>query len=246
MMSKLTSDLAGLVTSYPWPGQRPDAPVSEWGWGIEGRELLDIRLPTNARVVVEIGSLLGSSARYFAERYPSAHIFCIDPWFDVDDPKDRPFLEHAPELTDFVTSQEDGIYQIFLASNWELRDRLTPLRGFSPDMLTPINRAGIDPDVVYIDGSHTYEDVIADIVTARALFPTAVLCGDDWDWPGVKHAVSYVARNRGDEIHSLGNTWLLDHDGSNERHPAPSARTVGPVERSALGKLASRVATRGK
>jgi len=233
--------LDDLVNAHPWPAGRPDAPVSEWGWGIEGRELLDAELPADVRFVVEVGSLLGASARYFAERFADAHIFCVDPWFDVDDPANRPFLAHAPELTDFVTTQTDGIYQIFLASNWELRHRLTPLRGFSPDMLAPIHAAGIQPDVVYIDGSHTYEDVIADVVTARALFPHAVLCGDDWDWPGVKHAVSYVATNRGDRIKSLGNTWLLECDGFDGRKPAPSARTVGPVERSLLGKLAGRI-----
>ncbi len=233
--------LNDLVNAYPWPTRRPDAPASEWGWGIEGRELLDSMLPKEARFVVEIGSLLGSSARYFAERYPEAHVFCIDPWFDVDSAKDRPFLNHAPELTEFVTKEKDGIYQIFLASNWELRDRLTPLRGFSPDMMSPVHSAGVEPDIVYVDGSHVYEDVLADVAVARALFPNAVLCGDDWDWPGVKHAVNYLAANRGDQVHSEGNTWLLQQNKAAERHPAPSAHTVGAVERHPVVRMLRQV-----
>lgn len=229
--------LAALAAAHPWPASRPESPTSDWGWGIEGEDLLRRAVPTTATVVVEIGTLLGASARFFATHCPEATIVCVDPWFDVDDPADRPFLAEVPELTEAVVGRPDGIHQVFLASNWDLRDRLIPVRGFSPDALAPIHGHGVEADVVYIDGSHVYEDVIADLTTARALFPDAVLCGDDWNWPGVHHAVGYVATNRGDTIETAGNTWLLHRGGGTGRHPAPSARTVGPVEHSLPRKL---------
>ncbi len=233
-----------LAATHPWPETKPDAPASTWGWGLDGQDLLKKHIASDARVIVEIGSLLGSSARFLADHCPDAHLFCVDPWFDVTDAADRPFLEHVPELTDFVTGQTDGIYQIFLASNWELRHRLTPLRGFSPDMLAPIHAHGIQADAVYIDGSHVYEDVLADVIAARMLFPAAVLCGDDWNWPGVQHAVNYVAANRGDRVLSVGNTWLLEQHGDGGRHSAPSARTVGPVEHSPPVRIAKALRSR--
>lgn len=238
------SGVSALADAHPWPRERPEVPTSTWGWGIDGIELLRAAVPSDAAVIVEIGSLLGASARFLADHCPDAHLFCIDPWFDVSDPADRPFLAHVPELADVVTTQPDGLYRVFLASNWHLRHRLTPLRGYSPDLLAPIHRCGIEPAAVYIDGSHVYEDVIADVVTARALFPEAVLCGDDWNWPGVRHAVTYVAVNRGDRIRTEGNTWLLERGPSEARHPAPSARTIGPVERSAPVRVARRLLDR--
>lgn len=236
--------LEQLLLENPWPVVKPDAPTSTWGWGIDGEDLLRSSIPSDSAVIAEIGSLLGGSARFFAELCPSAHLLCIDPWFDVDDAADRPFLAHTPELADFVLNQTDGIFQIFLASNWELRHRLTPLRGFSPDPLVSIHRHGIVPEVIYIDGSHVYEDVLADLFTSRALFPDAILCGDDWNWPGVQHAVNYLAANRGDKARNDGNTWLIERGSSAGRFSARSKVTVGAIERSLPVRLLQQLLNR--
>lgn len=224
--------LADLIDSNPWPCDRPEAPVVDWGWGIEGEDLLRQVVDPGVAVVLEIGSLLGGSARFWADHCPNAHVLCVDPWIDVTNVDDRPFLEHVPELVDFVLGRTDGLFDVFRASNWSLRDRITPLRGYSPDRLTTVLQHGVEPDVVYIDGSHVYEDVIADMTTARALFPDALLCGDDYNWPAVGAAVDYVVANRGDRLRRSGNTWLIERTGDDARHLARSAETIGPVERS--------------
>ncbi|MEM7338900.1 MAG: class I SAM-dependent methyltransferase [Actinomycetota bacterium] len=229
--SEQADAIGRLREVHPWPNSRPDAPVSQWGWGVGGADLLRSAIPDHAATIVEIGSLLGGSARFFCEHWPNVHVVCVDPWVDVDDPADRPFLEHAPELTSVIL-EADGIHRVFLASNWELRDRITPIRAFSPEGLVPVHAAGIEPDVVYVDGSHVYEDVLADIVTARALFPDALLCGDDWNWPGVHQAVRYVADNRGGSIRTEDNTWVLDLPTSSGRQSARSAHSTGRAARS--------------
>ena len=236
--------LAELQAAHPWPGERPEAPSVEWGWGIEGEELLrELVDPGQVEVVVEIGSLLGGSARFWAELCPAAHIVCVDPWIDVVTVADRPFLEHVPDLADVIVGRTDGLHDVFLATNWELRDRLTPIRAFSPEGLAPVHACGVIPDVVYVDGSHVYEDVIADVATARALFPEAVLCGDDYNWPGVGAAVDYLVANRGDRLLRQGNTWAIEQAGDGSRRAAPSARTVGPVERSWPVRVATSLAS---
>lgn len=234
--------LAEFIAANPWPAERPDAPVVEWGWGIDGADLLRELVDPAAAVVLEIGSLLGGSARFWAGHCPAAQVLCVDPWLDVVDVADRPFLEHVPELTDFLLGRVDGLFDVFLASNWELRDRITPLRGFSPDRLASVHAAGVEPDVVYVDGSHVYEDVIADLSTARALFPDAMLCGDDYDWPAVAAAVDYVVTNRGDRLRRRGNTFAIERTGDDGRHRARSARPTGAARRSLPVRVLTAVA----
>lgn len=234
--------LANLVAANPWPDERPDAPAVDWGWGVEGAELLRDLVDPGARVILEIGSLLGGSARFWAAHCPEARVLCVDPWIDVADAADRPFLEHVPELVDVVVGRVDGLYQVFLASNWDHRDRITPLRGFSPDRLASVHAAGVQPDVVYVDGSHVYEDVIADLSTARALFPEALLCGDDYDWPAVAAAVDYLVANRGDRLRRSGNTFAIEQAGSGDRHRAPSTVTTEAAARSLPVRLVRAIA----
>lgn len=222
--------LTELAKANPWPSEPPEAPAVEWGWGVAGEGMLRDLVSPDIEVVVEVGSLLGGSARFWAQACPRAHVICIDPWIDVSEPADRPFLEHLPELTDFLIDRTDGLFDIFLASTWELRRRLTPIRAYSPDGLEPIHRHGVVPDVVYIDGSHVYEDVIADLATARALFPEALICGDDYNWPAVRAAVDYVVANRGDHLRHHDNTWAIEQRGDGTRRAARSARTVGSGE----------------
>ncbi len=222
--------LEQLNRKYPWPAEQPNAPVTSWGRGIDSKELLLSYIPKDATVVLEIGSLFGTSARFFAEVCPNAQVICIDPWSDI---KDRPFLANTPEIAAFVNTEKDGFYNVFLASNWGYRERFIPLRGFSPDMLLPVVAEGIQPQLVYVDGAHVYEDVLADIATSRSLFPATMICGDDWNWPGVRRAVEYFAENRGDAIHTDGNTWVLESDGTSKRFNAHSALDFRPPTRRA-------------
>lgn len=201
-----TAGLELLAQDFPWPEKRPEAPTSDFGWGIGGAELIQSMAPNDVRCVVEIGTLLGSSARTFAEWFPDARIVCVDPWMDL---KNRPLLEQAPNLAHWLNDVENGIYQVFLASNWDYRDRIIPVRGFSPQMLGPISRADVNPDFIYVDGSHIYEDVIVDLSVCHTLFPDALICGDDWNWEEVRRAVRYYGEKHHISVVSEGNTWVL-------------------------------------
>jgi len=47
------------------------------------------------------------------------------------------------------------------------------------------------PDMVFIDGSHEYQDVKRDIIAWKErLAPGGLLCGHDSDWPGVRQAIN--------------------------------------------------------
>ena len=213
--------LARLKERFPWPEERPDFPDREYGWGISDEDLLLSHLPEEASCILEIGSFLGGSARFFANARPQATIICVDPWMDTH----RPFVgRNAPELTEWL-AKPDGCYQTFLSSNWGYRERIVALRGFSPEALLPVFETGCRPDFIYIDGAHHYEAVLMDLCTCQVLFPDAVISGDDWRWSGlrirsrilrqviryhpIQRAVKYFASRYKYKVHASKNTWVL-------------------------------------
>jgi hypothetical protein len=99
------------------------------------------------------------------------------------------------------------LYETFLANCWDYRQRIVPVRLDSLEGLAEVAQHGILPDVVYLDGDHTYEAVYADVQLIRRLFPAATLVGDDWDWEGVRAAVEQVARESGGRVGVHGTAW---------------------------------------
>src|SRR5690606_32165594 len=84
-----------------------------------------------------------------------------------------------PELTDYF-ARKGTTYGLFQTFCWEYRDRLATVRDFSPAGPRFVYDAGVAVHVVYIDGDHRYDAVMRDLTIADALFPEAILCGDDW------------------------------------------------------------------
>ena len=220
-----------------WPAEKPDFPATSWGWGIDGEKLLLSRLPDDARCILEIGTLLGASTRFFADARPHATVICIDPWNDV---KNRPLLRHQPELAPYLNDRRDGLYNVFLSSTWDYRERVIPLRGYSPERIRDVYDAGLKPDFVYVDGSHEYEDVLVDFTTCHLLFENAVLSGDDWNWDSVSRAVRRFAQLRGLEIATEGNTFALEETAASERiEMLPPSQSVPPRQRGIRRLLGS-------
>jgi len=142
------------------------------------------------RSVIEIGSFLGLSAAWFAERVE--RVTCIDPFEWWGEPGIglngntntgnliRDFTEH-----DVPTK----FFNVFKANMIErgVWSKITPVIGHSEDVYHHV----LPADLVYIDGEHTYEGVARDI---RNYLPKAikVICGDDYvsrDGFGVIRAV---------------------------------------------------------
>lgn len=154
-----------------------------FGWfPAENQILLDRLIKEhNVKSVIEIGSFLGKSSHFFAERVD--RVTCIDPFKLTDEA-----VHYYPELREMVDS-EDSFLDAFMANMEDVRDKVTVFRGTSKDafLLNPDWKA----DLIYIDGSHIYEDVFRDI---KMWDPRAikVICGDDCDdnWPMVKDAVN--------------------------------------------------------
>jgi predicted O-methyltransferase YrrM len=148
-------------------------------------------------LIVELGSFVGLSTRFLADLAPAATIVAIDHWRGSEehftDPKSIPVL---PIL-----------YETFLANCWDYRERLIPMRLSSCEGLQAVAHYGLNPDLIFIDASHAYEEVKADIEAARRLFPRATLVGDDWDWDGVRRAVREIEQRESLKLETHGVAW---------------------------------------
>lgn len=187
--------------AFPWPKAMPSAPPIRHGWfGPEEIKVFEI-ISKAVRInrILEIGSWLGESTRWLASRFPEAEIICVDPWL--------PWKAASDPLLVAISARS---FEIFQRNLWWHRDRLIPIRGRSQTALPYLEAVGYTPDLIYIDGDHSYEGAAHDLKTCRRIWPKAAIVGDDYTpaWPGVVTAVD-EARAAGLRIENLGTTWFL-------------------------------------
>lgn len=176
-----------LRTRYAWPMEKPQVAPCEHGWFHPIHEQVFAQLLSDeTRVIVELGSWLGKSATFFLQQAPQATLLCVDTWTgSIEHVKDARFRAILPIL-----------YETFLVNMWEYRDRLIPIRLPSVPGMWEIRKQDVPVDVVYVDASHEYEAVLADLWTAAHLFPEATIVCDDFadPFPGVKRALRAFAQ----------------------------------------------------
>src|SRR5436190_126076 len=182
-----------LKKAFPFPAAEPDVPASDHGWfGPENERLLKGALSPGIKVVLELGSWLGKSTRFIAGAAPSAVVVSIDHWYGSAEHKVNQKLKAVLPV----------LYETFLKNCWLIRDRIVPLRSSTVPGMRLVRDYGVSPDLVYVDASHDYQSVRADILVSKELFPDAALCGDDFTWPGVRQAVEELVDASID-----GNVW---------------------------------------
>jgi len=154
---------------------------------------------------LEIGSWLGLSSSFIAKNV-SDKLYCIDPWdLQEEQAQHVSWAEHGPTL-----------YNQFLSNmiHLGLTEKVVPLRGFSDQVLP---RLDIKFDLVFIDGSHKYENVKKDILNSSKLLKDGgIICGDDWGLPpseisiGVIRAVLECASILKKNIKTNNTFWQLE------------------------------------
>lgn len=203
--------LKKLKRDYPWPLAKPEIPEGANRFvSFEGipDHLFQSNLNGNTRLIVELGSWLGVSARFMLDHAPNAEIVCIDHWKGSKEH----FDPSVKEYEDFQIMLPT-LYEAFLHECWEYRDRIVPLRVNSLDGLKIIHEYGLRPEVIYVDASHEYEDVKADIELSHTLFPEAILIGDDYqNIKGVRHAVNHFMYENGFAVQVAGKGWQILKD----------------------------------
>lgn len=195
-----TPGLQQLAQLFPWPSERPDVamPTQHLGWLGDGVEsMLKRELSGGKKLVVELGAWLGLSTRHIADALPQGRVITIDHW------EGSPEHHSKPQWRDMLPQ----LYDMFLTSCWEYRDRIQPIKRSTIEGLRQIAECGLQPELIFIDADHRYEAVLADLRESRRLFPQATLIGDDYDDPGTQRAVQEFARDQGLSIETAGEQW---------------------------------------
>lgn len=171
-----------LAKEYPWPDDRPSVkkyPLG--GWLNRGTaKLLRENMPENA-LVVELGTWRGLSARRMLGRMGASGVVCVDHWEGSEEHVSGCYADRARDLL-------PHLYETFLYDTWDWRSKIIPLRMDTLDGLHVVYESGLVPDLIYVDAGHEFKPVFNDIVVSSALFPGAIIVGDDWYIEGVKRA----------------------------------------------------------
>ena len=136
----------------------------------------------------EIGVFYGHNLFRFAQLFPNAELVGIDPWLDYNE---------YDEYKGTINSVYDDFKENLAAD--PNRNRITIHRGFSHNILK--DQPDQHFDIVYIDGNHSFEFVLADAELAyQKVKVGGYIIFDDVDWEPVQKAFFHFLSKYTDTI----------------------------------------------
>lgn len=151
------------------------------GWNSTHPAFAEVIGEVRPKTIIEVGSWRGASAIHMARLAPEAKIYCVDTWLGS--------FEHIKDGW-IQFGGRPNLYNQFLENIDHLGEHVTPICLPSNIAAKVFAHKKMTADLVYIDGSHEYEDVKADLKNYWPLVNSGgVMFGDDWDWPDVRKAV---------------------------------------------------------
>jgi SAM-dependent methyltransferase len=226
--SDVIKGLQALRRDNPWPdfawGRHAPFQLALDCNGDGGREIILREIVgKNVRLMAEVGCFLGGSARHWLNAKPDLTVIGVDPWDGnwadyvagmITHPTMVRHVAHLPDaevmrISDLL--REHGNYAVAMNNLYAYGDRFYPVRRPSPEALFYLARREIPLEMIYIDAfKHR-----VDLDTAHALYPDAILCGDDWLWPDetgrfvMQEAIKEFAHDHGFEIEDKRQSWVL-------------------------------------
>ena len=154
---------------YKYPETIADLDFDDHGWFPKWNSQLLLPLVKDKKLVLELGSWLGRSTREWLTN-SDANVICVDTW--------EGSVEH-----DKNDKRVQSLYNTFMSNQSKWHDRVFPMRMTSVKALLELQKyPEVQPDFIYIDASHQYEDVYLDLSLCYNAYPNAVIVGDDWGW----------------------------------------------------------------
>jgi hypothetical protein len=190
-----------------FPDEKPLVNRDDHGWFDDrNKSFLKNIITKDTKIIVELGSWLGTSTRWFCEN-SNANIFCVDHWLGSNEHQNRRSLKQKLPI----------LYETFIVNCWEYKNRIIPIRMNTIAGMHYISDNNISPDIIFIDASHEYDDVLKDLNTAHTLFPNATLTGDDFSWKNrsqnkrftVREALLYFAKHNKLNLSHNNRNWLF-------------------------------------
>lgn len=153
------------------------------------------------QVVLEIGSWEGRSALSWCDATNgNATVICVDTWLGSIEHYQNELPNSEWERSRlFLDDGYPSIYKTFVSNirmnNYQ--DFIIAMPIDSHQAFIILEKAGIEPDITYIDASHDYDSVMKDLVSSKRI-GSKIICGDDYYYYGhteVKNAVDDFAKN---------------------------------------------------
>lgn len=128
-------------------------------------------------------------------------LVCLDTWLGATE-----FLENHDDVTRYKGLEMlhgfPSVYYTFLANmkRMNMQEVVTPFPQTSTNGMRFLARKHVKFDLIYIDGSHDYDDVVTDIRYAYPLLRSGgIMVGDDYceHWDGVRMAVDSFVDDEG-------------------------------------------------
>lgn len=174
----------------------PDLPFDPHGWFYNHKQLEEC-LKNKPMTIIEIGSWLGCSTRFIAQRLPpGGKLYAVDTW--------KGSLEEESHQND---PRLPLLYPLFLSNvkHAKLTELIIPMRMTSLEAAVKFH---LKADLIYIDGAHDTRSVYQDIMAWYPLLaPGGILCGDDITWDTVRSAVELAAIVLEQTVTIQGNFW---------------------------------------
>ena len=144
--------------------------------------ILTIRSQLRAKKkILEIGSFEGLSTLVLASLMPDSRIHCVDNW--------EGSAEHFSGVPS-LESDFEVVERNFHQNTAPISERLT-VHKKSSSLFFAEEQPRLEFDFVYVDGSHSADDVLVDSISAfQALKPGGVIIFDDYAWKPKGYYVS--------------------------------------------------------
>lgn len=194
-----------------------DYPPDLTGWHSDDPIFDQLIKEVRPVLIVEVGCWKGASTLHMANRLffnglHTSRLFCVDTWLGSlefwtrrDDPERYQALkcEHG-----FPT-----VYRQFLANvlHQNREDMVIPFPNTSEIAARWFADAEFKSDLVYLDASHDYRDVMADLCEwTHNVRDGGVIFGDDWQaFPDVAMAVKDYTKEQDLPLETVGNKWVI-------------------------------------
>lgn len=185
--------LKQLHLSDPYIDFVPNPQSALIGWNSDSPVFDDLIFRQKPKLIIEVGTWLGMSALNMAHilkrfGHRDTLILCVDTWLGSVEHWENP--EFFGQLK--LKNGYPAFYYEFLSNvvKYGFEETILPLPMTSTIAAKFLKSKGIQADLIYIDGSHDFEDVALDLAHYwRLLRPGGVLFGDDFGMPGVEKAV---------------------------------------------------------
>lgn len=151
------------------------------------------------KVIAEVGSWMGRSTRAIADNLPEGgYVFAVDTWLGSDEPRHKEMLAGKPLSPNAEKPGDNWLMDQFCANFPEAYIKEYPhrVRPYQGTSLAGADYLGSHYtfrfDMIFLDASHDYENVLADIKAWDPLLaPGGIMCGHDFggSFPGVQRAV---------------------------------------------------------